>query len=80
MMLIHKIKAPREIREKKTGSSGTGNVAGSSGSIKRPRATNSSPKKRKEDFGGSNDDKQREHQVDFRNRPLKLKLKQKLAV
>ncbi len=70
MMLIHKIKAPREIREKKTGSFGSGTASGSSGSIKRPRATNSTPKKRKEDFGGNNDsdsvdDKQREHQVGF---------------
>jgi hypothetical protein len=75
MMLIHKIKAPREIREKKGGLNevvsviGTISAAPSSG--KRPRSMNT-PKKRipKDDMIGIDDDdlidsKQRDQQVEF---------------
>ena len=77
-MLIHKIKAPREIREKKTGLNeivsviGTMSAASSSG--KRPRSMNT-PKKRipKDDMIGIDDEdlidiKHRDQQVQVLSR------------
>lgn len=75
MMLIHKIKAPREIRERKAGLNDVvsviGTMSAASTSAKRPRSMNTSKKRiPKDDMIGIDDDdlidsKHRDQQVNF---------------